>query len=680
MYRCSAFPNIVTILMALMLCAGCSDGSNSSATDSNNTSQLAPIGYGQFNDAQLEDMRESDSPDAIYVINLLKFKPQAAYDDGRTTALTGEEAYALYRSAEHSQRFGGDLVHSTAISTTTRDNQDSEGSATWDRVEITRYPSRAHYVDMYDAAGYQAALVHKDAGVETAIVMVSELTMSSTRDGLPPESSPESIHLGELLKFKKAAQYDAQQESAIRGRDAYVLYEKEVMRDSIKFGLTVPVGDFSIDGVLVGDGRTWDEFKLMQFPSREGYNEWETGSLREMGLAHREAGIANSEILVSEPPTVNRLPEIPAAQSWRWHNLGIIGAEGRADLFRNWQLVTPVRTATASSTPREFPRELLNPEDIFYEHDGVTRSIAEYITRASAAGFMVMYDGKVVLEHYGQGIGPESRFHIWSASKSFTSTLVAIAVHEGKIANLDDKVDLYAPQFENTAYGDTSIRHVLQMGSGIDFFHSVSSERLDRLDLYWDVVNQGMDLDEWVKPLTRRAPGGTDFNYILTDTHVLSAMLRAVYDMPYTEILETLLWEPAGFAGDATWGQNQPRTEGNALGHCCLSLRLQEFAHLGQFYLEKGMIDGQQIVPADWVDSVAQPQSAPSYSFQFWLPQDSDQEFYASGAFDNYLWIDTARGFTVAQFGTQVGALGLSSTERDAAMRAIGDAVTGITR
>ena len=164
-----------------------------------------------------------------------------------------------------------------------------------------------------------------------------------------------------------------------------------------------------------------------------------------MGLAHRKAGIANSEILVSEPPTVNRLPEIPAAQSWRWHNMGIIGAEGRADLFRNWQLVTPVRTATASSTPREFPRELLNPEDIFYEHDGVTRSIAEYITRASAAGFMVMYDGKVVLEHYGQGIGPESRFHIWSASKSFTSTLVAIAVHEGKIANLDDKVDFVRP-------------------------------------------------------------------------------------------------------------------------------------------------------------------------------------------------------------------------------------------
>jgi len=675
MYQHAHFAKIATILMALMLSVGCSDGG-----DSNDTSQLATVGYGQFNDAQLEDMRDSDSPDAIYVIDLLKFKPQAAYEDGRTTALTGEEAYALYSSEEHPQRFGGDLVHSASISATTTGTEASGGIATWDRVEITRYPNRASYVEMYDDDEYQAALAHKDAGLDTAIILVSELTMSSTRDGQPPKSTSESIHLGELLKFKEAAQYEPAQEPAISGKDADLLYEKYAMRNSIKFGHTVPVGDFSIDGVLIGDGRTWDEFKLLQFPSRDVYDTWENGSVRQPGLVHREAGLEDSEILIGDPPTVNRLPEIPAAQSWRWHNMGTISAEERADLFTNWQLVTPVRTAQGSSTPREFVRDTIDPEDLFYEHDGVTRSIAEYITRASAAGLMVMHDGKVVLEHYGQGIGPESRFHIWSASKSFTSTLVAIAVQEGKIANLDDKVGLYAPQFENTAYGDTSIRHLLMMSSGIDFFHSVSSERPDRLDLYWDVVNQGMDLDEWVKPLTRRVPGGTDFNYILTDTHVLSAVLREVYDMPFVKVLETKLWQPGGFAGSATWGQNLPDSDGHALGHCCLSLRLQEFAHLGQFYLEDGMIDGQQVVPADWVDSVAQPQSSPFYSFQFWLPQDSKQEFYASGAFGNQLWIDTARGFLVARFGTQVGALDISSAEHVAAVRAIGDAVTGVTR
>lgn len=357
--------------------------------------------------------------------------------------------------------------------------------------------------------------------------------------------------------------------------------------------------------------------------------------------------------------------------------MGSMSAEGRATLLSNWQLVTPVSTAQGSSAPREFPRSLIDPEQIFYEHDGTRRSIAEYIDRASAAGLMVMHDGNVVLEHYGLGIGPENRFHIWSASKSFTSTLVAIAVHEGKIASLDDTVSMYAPQTENTAYGETPIRHVLMMASGVDFFHSGEP---GRTDVYWDVVNQGVDTDDWAAALSRRVPSGTDFNYILTDTHVLSAVLRAVYDMPFAEILETKLWQPAGFAGDATWGQHEPGPDGHALGHCCLSLTLQDFAHLGQLYLEDLVIDGQQVVPADWVDSVAQPQVGDNYSLQFWLPEDFDQEFMALGAFSNYLWIDKARGFTVAQFGTPPPRDALADAEFAAAMRALGDVVTGQDR
>lgn len=672
-HRYSVLRDVRRALLTLILCVGCGD----SGTVGDDPS-FAPVGYGNFNHVQLKEMRDSGSSDAIFVLELSRFKSRASYADGRSTDLTGEEAYEIYSAAEHPQRFGGDLVYSAEISTSSTDREVSTESSSWDRMSVTRYPSRARYGAMYDDPDYQTALVHKDAGLESAIVVVAELTMSSTRGEEPPARDPQSIHVGELLKFREKARYDPPREPVVAGREAYVLYEKEVIRGSIKAGSLVPVGDFAIEGVLVGDGRTWDEFKLWQFPSRQGFDDWAKGALRQGGLLHREAGIEDSAIQVSDPPAVNRLPEIPAAQAWRWHNMAIVGAEGRADLFSNWQLVTPVRTAQGSPGPRKFARRTRNPEDIFYEHDGVRRSIAEYIDRASVAGLMVLQDGDVVLEHYGQGIGPESRFHIWSASKSFTSTLVAIAVQEGKIASLDDKVHSYAPQFENTAYGDTSIRHLLMMSSGIDFFHSGSEP--DRLDLYWDVVNQGMDLDHWVVPLARRAPGGTDFNYILTDTHVLSAVLREVYEMPFVEVLETRLWQPAGFAGEATWGQNQPGTEGKALGHCCLSLRLQEFAHLGQFYLEDGIIDGEQIVPPDWIDSVAQPQSSPFYSFQFWLPEDPDQEFYASGAFSNHLWIDKARGFTVAQFGTQLGVLALSSAEREAAMRALGDAVTGVAR
>ena len=134
--------------------------------------------------------------------------------------------------------------------------------------------------------------------------------------------------------------------------------------------------------------------------------------------------------------------------------------------------------------------------------------------------------------------------------------------------------------------------------------------------------------------------------------------------------------EPAGFASDATWGQNTSGPHGHALGHCCLSLTLQDFAHLGQLYLDDFVVSGEQMVPSDWVDAVAQPGVGANYSLQFWLPSGHDQEFIARGAFSNYLWTDTARGFTVAQFGTPPPRDALSTAEHAAAMRAIGDALT----
>ena len=60
------------------------------------------------------------------------------------------------------------------------------------------------------------------------------------------------------------------------------------------------------------------------------------------------------------------------------------------------------------------------------------------------------------------------------------------------------------------------------------------------------------------------------------------------------------------------------------------------------------------------------------YSFQFWLPPDHDNEFVASGAFGQELWIDRSRGFVVAQFATN----DTPSREYVAAMRALGDAVS----
>jgi CubicO group peptidase (beta-lactamase class C family) len=370
-------------------------------------------------------------------------------------------------------------------------------------------------------------------------------------------------------------------------------------------------------------------------------------------------------------------------QSWRWYTLFM--EEPRAELFTHWEVIQHQSLLPASSLARNYKRNAVDPAQVFYKFEGRTYPLTHYLEKANISGFMVLSNAQVRLEYYGKGFNAESRNHIWSATKSFTSTMVGMALHDGTIASLDDSVEKYAPQFKGKEYGSTSIRHVMMMSSGINFFHFKGTP--DRNNMYWDIIQSGKDFDTWAGALGRRVPPGTDFNYIATDTHVLSAVLRGAYGKPYVDIVQEKLWEPGGF-GAAQWGLD---SSGHAMGHCCLSLRLQDFANLGQLYLEDIVLNGEPRVGDDWIGMVEKAQAPfqePSineqgeaqngYSFQFWLPPDYDQEFIAAGAFGQYIWTDRKHKFVVAQFSTGQSFVfpkeggGASPEEFSAVMRAMG--------
>ncbi|MCZ6680044.1 MAG: serine hydrolase [Candidatus Poribacteria bacterium] len=366
-----------------------------------------------------------------------------------------------------------------------------------------------------------------------------------------------------------------------------------------------------------------------------------------------------------------------------WYTLATV--EGRAELFTHWERVHPHAVLPGATAPRTYKRNTVSIDEVTYELDGKTYTLTDYIKRGNVSGLMVIQDGEVKLEYYGHGLDAQSRNHIWSATKSFTSTLIGMALFDGTISSLDDPAEKYAPQFKGTAYGETSLKHLLMMSSDIAYFHFKGKP--DRNDMYDDLIQKGGDFDKWAAALGRRVPGGTDFNYIATDTHVLAAVLRGAYGKPFVEIVQEKLWEPFGF-NEAQWGLD---SHGHATGHFALSLTLQDFAHLGQIYLEDLKLNGQPTVSDDWFELVANAQSpshepsvddegkiAEGYSFQFWLPADYDQEFMAVGAFGQYLWIDRKRDFVAAQFsiGGERGQHGISSNEKEAVMRALGTFVS----
>jgi uncharacterized protein (DUF1330 family) len=97
------------------------------------------------------------------MLNLLKFKENAEYSDGRDTDLTGAGAYAVYSAevVEHLATVGGDLMFSAAVERLLL----GEVEDLWDAAAIATYPSRKAMLEMMSSPAYQASAVHRPAGL-----------------------------------------------------------------------------------------------------------------------------------------------------------------------------------------------------------------------------------------------------------------------------------------------------------------------------------------------------------------------------------------------------------------------------------------------------------------------------------------------------------------------------------
>ena len=116
------------------------------------------------NKAQMEGFFEGDTETEITMLNLLKFKEKAEYEDGRETDLTGREAYSIYGKevVEHLEKVGGKSVITGKVSRLML----GEVEDLWHSIALARYPSRKAMVEMMMDSDYQESEKHRSAGLE----------------------------------------------------------------------------------------------------------------------------------------------------------------------------------------------------------------------------------------------------------------------------------------------------------------------------------------------------------------------------------------------------------------------------------------------------------------------------------------------------------------------------------
>ena len=277
-------------------------------------------------------------------------------------------------------------------------------------------------------------------------------------------------------------------------------------------------------------------------------------------------------------------------------------------------------------------------------------ALDSYLAAQGAAGIMVLQDGRVRYENYGLGFRSDQRWTSFSVAKSFTSTLLGAAVKDGFIASLDDPVTKYLPRLAGTAYDGVSVEQLATMTSGVKWNEDYTDPASDVAKMLQiaPVAGESQAIT-YAKTLAREAPAGRKWVYKTLETNLIGDLVAAATGQSLAAYSKSRIVDPAGFAGGLFWMSDL--TGGN-IGGCCLSLRLADYARMGQFALE----GGQPSVPPGWFASAGAPQvdfgdtnpSGPGfgYGYQWWAYPGGN--YGAQGIFGQSITIVPERRLVIA--------------------------------
>lgn len=332
-----------------------------------------------------------------------------------------------------------------------------------------------------------------------------------------------------------------------------------------------------------------------------------------------------------------------------------------ATTFRNIDRLFPSRIIARGPTVSPLPvaGAALGPVSCMWQN--TTYTLDEYMQQNRVTGLLVLKDGAIVLERYALGATADTRSMSMSMAKSMTSTLIGLALHEGRIRSLDDTVTRYVPSLRASAYDGVTIRQVLMMGSGVRWNETYTDSTSDRRHLLEAQIAQrpgaAMAL---MAALPRAVPAGTRFNYSTGETLVASEVVRGATGTSASQYLSETLWRPLGMEHSGTWWLDAP--DGHEIGGSGIMATLRDYARFGEFIRRDGMIGTRRLLPEGWVADASTAKTygatVEQYGYMWW-PVDAPVgtilhgSFAAQGIFGQYLHINQRERLVIAQSSAQ---------------------------
>ncbi len=264
-----------------------------------------------------------------------------------------------------------------------------------------------------------------------------------------------------------------------------------------------------------------------------------------------------------------------------------------------------VRGQEASPLPRATDEQITISAD----------ALAEAVTFAesyASASLLVWHNGAIQLEWYGEGYGPETLTNSASMHKSVLALLYGNVIAEGFVPSADEPAATYLTEWANDDRSKITIRNLLQMSSGLarpQFSPNPLGDAL-KLQLGTDVASIALKYEAADRP-------NSYFAYSNLNSQLLGIVLERATEMRYADILQTYLWSKMGTSDARVW---LDRPGGMVRTFSNLQTKPENWLRLGLLHLNRGKVDGVQVVAEDWIDQIITPsETNPNYGLQTWL-------------------------------------------------------------
>jgi len=242
---------------------------------------------------------------------------------------------------------------------------------------------------------------------------------------------------------------------------------------------------------------------------------------------------------------------------------------------------------------------------VAFESDGARWFVEELLDETETDGFLVLRQGRIVAEHYFNGMAPDTPHILMSVSKSITAAVTGCLVERG-LLDVEARITDLIPELDGTVFTGATARHLLDMRAGVEF-----DEDYDNLDadvrVYEQIyqhrprVSRDLPSDALHYFATLRGDGkhGGPFRYSSILTDVLAWVLERASSTRFHDLVSKELWSRIGAEFDAEVTLD---AHGNAMADGGISATLRDLGRFGQQYLTGSSNDGFQAVPRSWVE------------------------------------------------------------------------------